>query len=109
MQFFRRLQPVADHEIDLSRHIVAHTLPAPGGMAELEELIGEVAGTPLDRSRPLWEMHVCQGLPDDQVAVVVKMHHALADGNAANALLGNVTDAPPEDAVLATCLGVGPR
>ena len=43
---------------------------------------------------------MCEGLPDDQVAVVVKMHHALADGNAANALLGNVTDAPPEDAVV---------
>lgn len=83
---------IADREIDLTRHIVAHTLPPPGGMAELEELIGEVAGTPLDRSRPLWEMHVCQGMPEGRVAVVVKMHHALADGVAANALLGNVTD-----------------
>lgn len=91
---------IADREIDLSRHVVAHTLPAPGGMAELEALIGEVAGTPLDRSIPLWEMHVCEGLPDEKVAVVVKMHHALADGVAANALLGNVTDAPPEDGVL---------
>ena len=91
---------IADHEIDLSRHIVGHTLPAPGGMAELEALIGEISGTPLDRSIPLWEMHVCEGLPDNQVAVVVKMHHALADGIAANALLGNVTDAPPEDAVV---------
>lgn len=83
---------IADSEIDLSRHIVAHTLPAPGGMVELESLIGEIAGTPLDRSIPLWEMHVCEGMPDDKVAVVVKMHHALADGIAANALLGNVTD-----------------
>ena len=83
---------IADHEIDLAHHIVPHTLPAPGGRAELEQLIGVVASTPLDRSRPLWEMHVCEGLPDDRVAVVVKMHHALADGVAANALLGNVTD-----------------
>ena len=91
---------IADQEIDLAHHIIPHQLPAPGGMAELEELIGQIAGTPLDRSRPLWEMHVCEGMPDDQVAVVVKMHHALADGVAANALLGNVTDAPPEDAVV---------
>jgi diacylglycerol O-acyltransferase len=90
---------ITDREIDLSRHVVAHTLPAPGGMAELEALIGEIAGTPLDRSIPLWEMHVCEGLPDDKVAIVVKMHHALADGVAANALLGNVTDAPPAEAV----------
>ena len=83
---------IADHDIDLSKHVVAHRLAAPGGMAELQTLIGEIAGTPLDRSRPLWEMHVCEGMPDDRVAVVVKMHHALADGMAANALLGNVTD-----------------
>ncbi len=83
---------IRDREIDLARHIVPHRLSAPGGMAELEELIGEIAGTPLDRSVPLWEMHVCEGMPDGRIAVVVKMHHALADGVAANALLGNVTD-----------------
>ncbi len=89
---------IADREIDLAHHIVPHTLPAPGGMAELEELIGEIASTPLDRSRPLWEMHVCEGMPHDRVAVVVKMHHALADGIAANALLGNVADQPLAEA-----------
>ena len=56
-------------------------------MKGLEELIGQVAATPLDRSRPLWEMHVCQPFEDGQVAVITKMHHALADGVAANALL----------------------
>ena len=91
---------IADREVDLSRHIVGHRLPAPGGMAELETLIGEIAGTPLDRSLPLWEMHVCEGMPDNQVAVVVKMHHSLADGVAANALLGNVTDQPPDDGII---------
>ena len=91
---------IADREVDLSRHIVGHRLPAPGGMAELEALIGQIAGTPLDRSLPLWEMHVCEGMPDDRVAVVVKMHHSLADGVAANALLGNVTDQPPDDGVV---------
>ena len=88
---------IADADVDLSRHIVAHRLPAPGGMAELEALIGEIASTPLDRSLPLWEM---QGMPDGMVAVVVKMHHALADGIAANALLGNVTDDPGAEGVL---------
>ena len=90
---------ISDREVDLSRHIVGHRLPAPGGMAELETLIGEIAGTQLDRSQPLWEMHVCEGMPDNQVAVVVKMHHALADGVAANALLGNVTDQGADEAV----------
>jgi hypothetical protein len=61
-------------------------------MAELEALIGRIAGTQLDRSEPLWELHVVDGLADGRVAVVAKMHHALADGLAANALLANVTD-----------------
>ena len=66
-------------------------------MKGLEELIGRVSATPLDRSRPLWEMHVCQPFDDGRVAVVTKMHHALADGVAANALLGNLVDAPGDD------------
>ena len=74
-----------------------HDVPAPGGMKGLEELIGRVSATPLDRSRPLWEMHVCQPFDDGRVAVVTKMHHALADGVAANALLGNLVDAPGDD------------
>ena len=61
-------------------------------MAELEDLIGRIAGSGLDRSLPLWEMHLCEGLADGRMAVVAKLHHALADGVAANALLANVTD-----------------
>ncbi len=83
---------VTDRPVDLAHHLVSHEVPAPGGMRGLETLIGEVAGTPLDRSRPLWEMHVCQPFGDQRFAVITKMHHALADGVAANALLGNVID-----------------
>ena len=73
-------------------------------MRDLEVLIGRIASTPLDRRFPLWELHFCEGLADGRVAVVGKIHHALADGAAANALLGNVTDVrtaavppPPDD------------
>ncbi len=85
---------IVDREIDLSRHIHVHQIPEPGSRAELDVLVGHIASTPLDRSRPLWEIHVCQGLDDGRVAVVAKLHHALADGSAASALLGNVTDRP---------------
>lgn len=85
---------VTDQPVDISHHLVSHDVPPPGGMRGLEKLIGEVAGTPLDRSRPLWEMHVCQPFGDERFAVITKMHHALADGVAANALLGNVVDEP---------------
>ena len=83
---------ITDRAVDPRHHVFAHDVPAPGGMEGLEKLIGRVAGTPLDRTRPLWEMHVCQPFDDDRIAVITKMHHALADGVAANALLGNIVD-----------------
>lgn len=87
---------VEDRDIDPDRHVFLDRVPAPGGMAELEEVIGRIASTPLDRSVPLWELHVCEGMADGRVAVVAKMHHALADGVAANALLANITDLSPD-------------
>lgn len=83
---------ISDGPIDPVRHIFRHELPAPGGHVELEEIIGEVASTPLDRTIPLWEVHVCEGMDDGSVAVIGKLHHALADGGAANALIANITD-----------------
>jgi len=78
--------------IDAAHHLHRHHIGGEGSMRDLETLIGEIASTPLDRRHPLWELHYCEGLPGGRVAVVGKMHHALADGVAANALLGNVTD-----------------
>jgi diacylglycerol O-acyltransferase len=83
---------VTDRPVDPRHHVFEHQVPAPGGMQGLEELIGRVAGTPLDRRRPLWEMHVCQPFGDGRVAVITKMHHALADGAAANALMSGLVD-----------------
>jgi diacylglycerol O-acyltransferase len=93
---------VEDRDFDQAQHVRRDVIAAPGGMRQLEELIGLIAGTPLDRSKPLWEIHVCEGLPDGRVAVVTKMHHAIADGNAANALLANIMDLVPEPLVPAT-------
>ena len=84
---------VSDRELDPERHIFRVAVPTPGGMRELEKLIGQMVSIPLDRSIPLWELHVCEGLAGGQVAVVAKLHHALADGNAANNLLANATGA----------------
>lgn len=78
--------------VDADHHFRRHTLGPGASMRELELLIGEIASTPLDRDHPLWELHFCEGLEGGRVAVVGKMHHALADGAAANALLANVTD-----------------
>ena len=58
-----------------------------GGRRELDEAIGEIASTPLDRAHPLWEMYFVEGLANDRIAVVVKIHHALADGVASANLM----------------------
>lgn len=88
---------VSDKPLDMRRHVIHQALPKPGGMKELEDLVGRIISLPLDRSIPLWELHLVEGLAGGRVAVVAKLHHALADGNAANNLLGNVTGARGPD------------
>ncbi|MBS9535437.1 wax ester/triacylglycerol synthase family O-acyltransferase [Mycobacterium sp. M1] len=73
--------------IDMDYHLRSVRLPSPGGRRELDRLTGEIASTPLDRDRPLWVMYVAEGMADGSVAVVVKIHHTLADGVASANLL----------------------
>ena len=82
-------------EIDLDYHIRPWRLAAPGGRRELDEAIGEIASTPLDRARPLWEMYFVEGLANNRIAVVVKIHHALADGVASANLMAHGMDLMP--------------
>lgn len=79
-------------EVDLNYHIRPWSLPAPGGRRELDEAIGQIASTPLDRSRPLWEMYFIDGLANNRIAVVGKVHHALADGIASANLMARGMD-----------------
>ena len=67
-------------------------MPAPGGRRELDQVIGEIASTPLDRSRPLWEFHFAEGMADDRFALIGKVHHTLADGVASANLLARLMD-----------------
>ena len=67
-------------DLDLDYHLQRVSVPAPGGRRELDQVIGDIASTPLERSRPLWQMFVVEGLVDNRVAVIHKVHHALADG-----------------------------
>lgn len=79
-------------EVDLDYHVRPWRLPAPGGRRELDEAIGEIASTALDRNRPLWEMYFIEGLADNRIAVVGKIHHALADGVASANLMAQGMD-----------------
>ncbi len=87
-------------EVDLEYHVRPWRVAAPGGRRELDEAIGEIASTALDRSRPLWEMYLVEGLANGRVAVVGKIHHALADGVASANLLAlgmDITEGPQRD------------
>ena len=79
-------------EVDLDYHLRRVRVPAPGGRRELDRVIGEVASTPLDRSRPLWEFHFADGLSGGRFALIGKVHHALADGVASVNLLARAMD-----------------
>lgn len=82
-------------DVDFEYHVRPWQLAAPGGRRELDEAIGEIASTPLDRAHPLWEMYFVEGLANDRIAVVLKIHHALADGVASANLMAHGMDLMP--------------
>jgi WS/DGAT/MGAT family acyltransferase len=69
-----------DPDFDLRRHLRRITLRPPGGWRELHGLVARLHALPLDRSHPLWEIYLIDGLDDGRVAVYLKLHHAMADG-----------------------------
>jgi diacylglycerol O-acyltransferase len=73
---------IEDPEFDLHYHLNRAALPSPGGQQELEDVIAHIATYPLDHTRPLWQFWVVEGLDDGRIALVQKIHHALADGMA---------------------------
>ena len=87
---------------DIRQHVHRVELPAPGNEADLEALAGRLLSQVMDRNKPLWEIHVVDGLSDGRGAMIVRIHHALADGIAGAAILkimfDPVREAPPRKA-----------
>lgn len=79
-------------DVDLDYHLRRVTVPAPGGRRELDAVVSDIASTPLDRERPLWEFHFAEGLEGNRYALIGKVHHALADGVASVNLLARAMD-----------------
>jgi len=82
-------------ELDLSRHLREVRLPAPGDDSALQSYVGGFLGTPLPRDRPLWDIHLIEGLAEGS-AIFVRLHHALADGIALTQVLFSLTDLSSE-------------
>jgi diacylglycerol O-acyltransferase len=87
---------VDDQHFNIDYHIRHTALPAPGGEPELRALVGRVMAQQLDRSKPLWEIWVVEGLDAGQWALLSKTHHALVDGVAGTDLLAVIMDATPQ-------------
>ena len=87
---------VEDDEVDIDYHIRRITLPKPGTHKQLEQYVARLHSTLLDRSRPLWEFFVIDGLEKGRVALYTKVHHAGIDGQAGVALATAIMDITPE-------------
>jgi diacylglycerol O-acyltransferase / wax synthase len=85
---------VEDRDFDITRHVFRTLAKPPGGPRQRDEVIALIAQTPLPRDRPLWQLHLVEGLAGGQVAAVAKIHHAMADGGAAANQLLSVADDP---------------
>ena len=91
---------IDDEQFDLAYHVRRSALPRPGSPDQLCELVARIISRPLDRSRPLWEIYVVEGLTDDRVALLYKSHQALVDGVHTVDLGQLLLDLSPEPKVL---------
>lgn len=87
---------IEDPDFDITNHVHRVTVPPPGSRVELAEVIGDVAGRALDRSKPLWETVVVEGAADGTVALVCKVHHACIDGVTGADLMSQLFDLEPD-------------
>jgi WS/DGAT/MGAT family acyltransferase len=87
---------VDDASFDLGFHLRRAALPSPGGRRELAEQVQRVLSRPLDRSKPLWELYVIEGLEGGHVATLMKAHHAMIDGLSGMHLTAALFDLSPQ-------------
>lgn len=83
---------VADRALNPAEHVRAHPLPAGSGHHELTDLAARLMASPLDMTRPPWELHVITGLAGGRFALLAKLHHALCDGSEAVKLATGLFD-----------------
>jgi WS/DGAT/MGAT family acyltransferase len=87
---------IDDPSFNLDYHVRHTALPAPGHWEQLQDLTARIFSQQLDRSKPLWEMWLIEGLQDDRFALITKTHHSLIDGIAGVDLATVLFDLSPE-------------
>ncbi|UZF56082.1 wax ester/triacylglycerol synthase family O-acyltransferase [Gordonia polyisoprenivorans] len=86
-----------DEEIDFDYHVRRAVLPRPGRVRELLRYVSLHHSALLDRNRPMWEVHIVEGLDDGRVALYTKIHHSLIDGVSALRMLQRTLSTDPDD------------
>ncbi|HWX75489.1 MAG TPA: wax ester/triacylglycerol synthase family O-acyltransferase, partial [Solirubrobacteraceae bacterium] len=99
------------HDVDLDYHVRHSALPHPGGQRELGILVSRLHSNELDMHRPLWEVHLIEGLEGNRFAMYSKTHHALIDGVSGMRLIMRAlsTDPSVRDMPAFYTVGEGPR
>ena len=97
---------IEDPDFDLDFHVRHMGLPPPGDQRQLAEQVARIVARPLDRSRPLWELYVIEGLEGGRFAVYHKVHHALVDGESGMAVLRRSLSSSASDRRIRTTVGV---
>jgi WS/DGAT/MGAT family acyltransferase len=100
---------VPDDEIDLDYHFRHSALPKPGGERELGVLVSRLHSRALDLSKPLWEVHLIEGLDERRFAFYFKVHHALMDGIGGTRRLRRMLSTDPADREVRPLWTIGPQ
>jgi WS/DGAT/MGAT family acyltransferase len=87
---------IDDPDFDLDFHLRHIAVPPPGDDQQLSELVARIHARPLDRSRPLWEVYVIEGLANGRIALYTKIHHCTIDGASGTELMRVLLDTTPE-------------
>jgi diacylglycerol O-acyltransferase len=98
---------IDDEDFDLDYHVREIALPKPGDDQQLAEQVARIMSRPLDRTRPLWELYVIDGLKAGHTAMLTKIHHAVIDGLSGAEIMGLLLDFAPEGRELPAPVGDG--
>ena len=100
------LEWIPDEAFDLDYHVRHLALPRPGEMSDLLDLVSNLHTRLLDRTRPLWEFNIIEGLRGNKFAIYLKLHHATVDGMGAMALLESCLSTEPDAEPMAVWKGL---